>query len=424
MSEFTTASSARDELLQLRQEYLIPCTRPFYSDPPVIVGGQGSRLIDDVGHAYIDCVAGVCVMNAGHSEQTIIDAVVDQLQRLQHVTSIFVTEPVLRLAEKLAQISPSPIRRSMFCASGSEAVEASIMLALLHTRRRCIIACRDSLHGRTRLGVNLTGLPMWRLDPFPTDEIIHVPFGDIGALLGAMDARRGSIAAVIAEPVQGNGGVHVSTREWWSAARAATREHGALLIADEVQTAFNRTGRWFAVEHFDVVPDVLVLSKGLGNGLAIAAMMTTDELAASWTRPSASTHGGNPVSAAAALATIAFHESRSLGAHSAEMGERLRAAMRRLTDRYPRRFEAPRGLGLMLGMPVRSVPGLTSAAHCDAMLDALRHRGVLAGKSGASRDVLTLTPPLVISASEVDVVGAALLGAAEAIHEETRAHAT
>lgn len=402
-STITSNHAGAAALLELKARYLIPCVYHFYKQPPQIVAGEGSCLFDSEGKRYLDCYSGVTVISAGHCNAQIIEPAIEQMRTLQHTTSIYLTEPVLRLAEKLASIAPGNLCRSFFCASGSEAVEGTLLLAMLHTKRPKVIAMTCGLHGRTRFGMNLTGLPMWRTDPFPMADIIHVPFGDIAALRQCLDEHGAETAAVIGEPIQGNGGIIVPPPEYWPAVRGLCDEHGCLMILDEIQTGMNRTGRWFACEHWGVTPDVMAISKALGNGFPIAAFMTTDAIAASYTRPGASTYGGNPVSAAAALATIQYHESNRLGERARALGPVLRAALDECSQRALS-FGPPRGLGLMLGLPVINAAGRPDADRCDRLLESLKDHGVLAGKTGVDRNILSFMPPLTMSDGEMEEV--------------------
>ena len=403
-----------DELLRLKAEYLIPCVYHFYQRPPQIVAGEGCYLIDHRGRRYLDCYSGVTVMNAGHCNPAIIDPAIRQLQTLQHTTTIYLTEPVLRLAEALADVTPGELKRSFFCASGSEAIEGALLLAALHTGRSEVVAMTGGLHGRTRWTMNVTGLDMWRTDPFPIQGVHHVPFGDIAALRDVMSSRKGRIAAVLGEPVQGNGGIQVPPADYWPAVRSLCDEHGTLLILDEIQTGFGRTGRWFACERWHVQPDVMALSKALGNGFPIAAFITTDQIAASYKRPGASTYGGNPVAATAALAVIAYHREHRLAERAAVLGERLLGRLTRLAEPTSC-LRRPRGLGLMIGVDVADAAGQPNPKRLDAILEELKDRGFLCGKTGTDRNVLTFLPPLVIEADQLD----GLLDAIAAVIEAT-----
>ena len=396
----TARHATAAELLRLKQQYLVPCVYHFYTDPPHIVSGEGCHLIDSTGRPYLDCYSGVTVMSAGHCNPEIIEPAIEQIRTLQHTTSIYLTEPVLRLAEALAGIAPQPLRRSFFCASGSEAVEGALLLAALYTGRREIVALSGGLHGRTKAAMSATALPMWRTDPFPLEGVHHVPFGDLAELERLLSERGDRVAAVIGEPVQGNGGIVVPPGKYWPGVRRLTREHRVLLVLDEIQTAFNRTGRWFACEHWDVTPDVVAISKAMGNGFPIAAFMTTDDIASSYTRPGASTYGGNPVCATAALATIDFHRRHRLGDRAAVAGGRILSILGSLALGHGC-LRAPRGLGLMIGVDVVEEGGAPDASRCDQILERLKDHGVLAGKTGPGRNTLTFLPPLIISDDEI-----------------------
>lgn len=391
-----------EELLALKARHLMPCTYHFYQQPPQIVRGEGATLIDHTGRTYIDALSGVGVMNAGHCNPAITEAAIEQIRTLQHTTTIYLTEPVLRLAAELSRIVPVNDPRFFFCVSGSEAVEFALMTATQVKQRPMIIAAHNGLHGRTRWAMSATGLPMWRSDPFPMDDrVVHVPFDDADALRQVFEAHRGRVAGFIAEPIQGNGGINVPGAGWWTELRKLCDEHDVALIADEVQTGFNRTGRWFACEHWNVEADMVCMSKGLGNGFPIAAVAVRGDMAKTCLKPAASTHGGNPVSAAAALASIAFHREQGLGVAAQARGQQLREGLDSLSIGYPGLLGSPRGVGLMLGVPVRSNAQRASSARCDALLESLKDVGVLAGKTGPARDVLAFLPPLVITPGEV-----------------------
>jgi 4-aminobutyrate aminotransferase len=211
----------------------------------------------------------------------------------------------------------------------------------------------------------------------------------------------GKVAAVIAEPIQGNGGIIVPPEHYWPWLRKLCSEHGALLIADEVQTAWNRTGRWFATQHWNVVPDVITVAKALGNGFPIAAWITTDELAAHYTRPGASTFGGNLVSCQAALATLRFHQRHDLGKRSTVLGARLMARLGDLRTRFAAISDV-RGLALMVGAELRDERGEPATGLVDEVLERMKDAGYLLGKTGVGRNVLTFMPPLVVEPEALD----------------------
>ncbi len=255
--------------------------------------------------------------------------------------------------------------------------------------------------------MNLTGLEIWRTAPFPLGGIHHVPFGDAKALRQVLIPHRDRIAAVLAEPIQGNGGIQVPPPDYWPRVRAMCDEFGVLLILDEVQTGFGRTGRWFACEHWGIAPDILAISKALGSGFPIAAFVTTDAIAGSYTRPGASTYGGNPVSAAAALAVLAFHRENRLAERSEMLGDHFSDRLRALAAEH-RSLRNPRGLGLMIGVDITDRDGTPDARRTDAVLEELKDRGFLCGKTGPNRNVLTIMPPLIVEKDQLDALGDAL----------------
>jgi 4-aminobutyrate aminotransferase-like enzyme len=390
-------------LLAAKRDFLVPCVYHFYRRPPVFVRGEGAYLYDAEGRRYLDGYSGVGVMNAGHSNPAILDAAIDQLRRLQHTTTIYLTEPMLDLARALAELAPPPLRRAFFCASGSEANEGALLLAALATGRKECVYLRDGLHGRTKWAMSVTGLDLWRTDPDPLTTAHAVPGPRDPESLPALERllRRGTVAAVIAEPIQGNGGIVVPPEGYWPELRGLCSRYGTLLIADEVQTAWNRTGRWFAAGHWGVVPDVVTVAKALGNGFPIAAYLTSDAIAAHYTRPAGATFGGNLVSCRAALAVLAFHQEHRLGERSAALGSRLIEGLRALQRRHPVVREV-RGLGLMVGVELHDVSVM------DDVLERLKDAGYLLGKTGPGRNVLTIMPPLVVTAEDLDRLIAAL----------------
>ncbi len=407
-----------EALLAAKTKYLVPCVYHFYKNPPVLVKGEDVWLTDQDGKRYLDCYSGVTVMSAGHGHPAITEAVVEQVRRLQHTTTIYLTEPMYRLAERIAAIAPGDLCRSFFCASGSEANETALLLAVLATGRQSTIALTDGLHGRTKWAMSVTGLEMWRTDPQPLEDVHFVPnaycarcpLGKTHPACGLACAesveetitRAGAdqIAALIAEPIQGNGGIIVPPEGYWKRIRETCDAHGILLIFDEIQTGINRTGRWFAGKHWGVTPDIMTMAKALGNGMPVAAAVTTDAIAAAYTRPGASTFGANPVSCAAALAALRVHEECDLGTRATEMGHEL---LERLTEAAQGRTHLAhaRGKGLMVGVEVVDEEGMPNPLRCDEYLEQLKDRGFLAGKTGRHRNTLTFMPPLTIRREQV-----------------------
>ncbi len=393
------------QLVATKKEFLVPCVYHFYQRPPVMVRGEGVYLFDSDGKRYLDCYSGVSVVSAGHSNPEILDAAIDQLRQLQHTTTIYLTEPMLELARAVAELAPGNLRRSFFCASGSEANEGALLLSSLATGRKECVYLKDGLHGRTKWAMSVTGLDMWRTDPNPLVTAHAVPGPRHPESLPALEQllKQETIAAVIAEPIQGNGGIVVPPDDYWPQLRQLCSQYGTLLIADEIQTAWNRTGRWFATEHWNVVPDIVTVAKALGNGFPIAAYITTDEIAAHYTRPGASTFGGNLVSCRAALATLTYHKQHQLGDRSTTLGNRLRSQLIELQRRHPEIAEV-RGRGLMIGVELCDAEKNPAAALTDSVLERMKDAGFLLGKTGPGRNVLTLMPPLVVTSDALDTV--------------------
>jgi 4-aminobutyrate aminotransferase-like enzyme len=400
-----------DRLLSAKRSFLVPCVYHFYRRPPVLVRGEGAWLYDAEGRAYLDCFSGVSVVNAGHCNPEIVEAAVEQARQLQHTTTVYLTEPMLELAQAVAELAPPGLGRSFFCASGSEANEGALLLAVLATGRTECAFLSGGLHGRTKWAMSVTGLDMWRADPHLLVTAHRMPGPRDPDSLQVLERllRRETVAAVIAEPIQGNGGIIVPPEDYWPELRRLCSRYGTVLIADEVQTAWNRTGRWFATEHWGVAPDVVTVAKALGNGFPIAAYVTTDALAGHFTRPAASTFGGNLVSCRAALATLRFHRRQDLGRRSTTLGDRLQEQLGGLQGEHPAIAEV-RGRGLMIGMELCDPEGEPNAALTDAVLEAMKDAGFLLGKTGVGRNVLTFMPPLVVEQEALDSMVEALDG--------------
>jgi len=408
-------------ILDLKKRYLIPCVYHFYKDPPQIVRGQGAHVFDSSGRRYLDLYAGVSVHALGHCHPELTDAICRQVKTLQHTSTIYLTEPIVLLAAALAQVLPAGISKTFFCASGTEANEGAALLATLYTGRSSFLALENGLHGRTKLGMSLTGLQMWRTDPNPVAGIAFVPaphcrrcpfsksYGSCAmACVEAVDAAvratsGGPPAAMFVEPVQGNGGIMVPPPEYFPRLREVLDRHGVLLVADEVQTGFGRTGRLFAMDHWNVRPDIVTGGKALGGGTPIGFFSTSDRIASSYTRPGASTFGGNPVTAAAGLKFLEVLCRDGLVERSARLGAMLKERLAKSAERFKAVFEI-RGMGLMIGVEIVAGDAQASAAAADRALEAMKDAGYLLGKTGPGRNVLTFMPPLIVG--EPDLLGA------------------
>lgn len=418
-----------EQVLKKREQYFYPCTSHFYRNPPQLVKGEMQYLYGHDGKRYTDFFAGVSVVASGHCNPEIAERTAEQLRTLQHTCTIYLTQPNVDLAERLAGVLPGELRRTFFVNSGSEANEGALLLARMHTGRRGFLALEQGLHGRTYLTMSVTGLQMWRTDPQLAQDkdvtFIPRPYErglsadeaarrSIAALAAALAEKGDTIAAMIAEPIQGNAGI-VAPADWYFAeVKRLLEQHGVLLIADEIQTGFGRTGRMFAMDRYGVTPDILTMAKALGSGIPVAGFATTDEIAASLNRPSASTFGGNPVSSVTALAVLDYIEAHRLPERAERLGELLRGGLTRLAARFPQHVSEVRGAGLMLGAELCAEEPERGARLTDDVLEAMLDRGYIIGKNGVNRNVLAFQPPLVIA--EDDVRG--MLDALEAVLAE------
>ena len=392
-----------EEIVQMRKDYLMPCLGYFYKKPPVFVKGEMQYLYDDKGKKYLDFFAGVSVMNCGHSNPDILNKVIGQMSSLQHLTNVYLTSPVVELAKKLSEVLPGDLHNSFFCMSGSEANEGAMLLARIYTGKRKFIALNNSLHGRTYLTMSATDIPMWRADPYLSEDVYFVSSSPDTILseLEALLEKDKDIAAFICEPIQGNGGIITPPDWYYTEISRLLKRYGVLFICDEVQTGFARTGAMFAIEQYNVVPDIMTMSKALGNGIPMAAFSTTKEIAASFTSPSASTLGGNPVSSTAALAVLDYISEHNLCDKAKKLGEILYKKLNELKDKYSFVSEV-RGKGLMLGMELRDENNEPNALKTDAVLEQLKDDGIILGKNGLYRNVLAFQPHLVIEESDID----------------------
>jgi acetylornithine/N-succinyldiaminopimelate aminotransferase len=374
--------------------------------PPqrVLVRGEGCYVWDADGNRYLDLLAGIAVNALGHAHPMLVSAVTAQLATLGHVSNFFATAPQIALAERLLELLGAPSgSRVFFCNSGTEAVEAAVKLSR-RTGRTGLVAAEGAFHGRTMGALALTHKPSYRepFAPLPGD-VVHVPFGDADALAAAVGPE---VAAVVLEPVQGEAGVRPAPPGYLVHARELTRAAGALLVLDEVQTGIGRTGAWFAHQHEHigggpggpVVPDAVTLAKGLGGGIPIGALVAFGEHAATLLGPGqhGTTFGGNPVAAAAGLATLHVVERDGLVEQAASVGARLRAGVLGLG--HPLVVEA-RGEGLLIAVQLAAPVAARTAA---ALLEA----GFIV--NAVAPDALRLAPPLILTEEQAGSFVAAL----------------
>ena len=357
----------------------------------VLVRGSGARLFDENGREYIDCAANVGVSNIGHGNQTVARAVHDQYLTLGNCYSMFYSPVRAHLAQKLASLAPGNLSRVFFCNSGAEANEAAIKFARSSTGRQEIIAAMRGFHGKTMGALAATWGPEYQKPFAPMmPGLKHVPYNNLAKLEAALGDNT---AAVLLEVVQGEGGVRVGDKGYFQKVREMCDAHGILLIIDEVQTGFGRTGTMFACEQF-VEPDMLCLAKSLAGGIPMGAVLCNDRIKVP-VKSHTSTFGGNPTACAAALATIEVIEKEGLVEKSRTLGEYFLKELGRIESSKIREI---RGLGLMLGIELKEKAG--------PYVQQLTDKGVIVLLAGAT--VIRLLPPLVITKEEIDTVVEAL----------------
>lgn len=376
---------------------------PNYRQPPLVLArGKGCEVWDTSGKRYLDLAAGIAVTSLGHAHPALVRAVSEQAARLVHVSNYFYNEPNLRLAERLTRLAK--MDRVFFCNSGTEAVEASLKLARRHffavgeERRSRVIAFDQSFHGRTLGALAATGQKAYREGFGPLPGVTHVPYGDAAAVRSAMSD---DVAAILVEPIQGEGGVVPAPKGFLASLREIANEASALLVADEVQTGVGRTGAFLAFEHAGVTADVVVLAKGLGGGIPIGAMLCTARLSDALPPGShGSTFGGNPLASAAALCVLDTLDAEDLVRGASEKGEHLERLLASLALRHERHVEGSRGLGLLQALVLREQVDVR------AVVGKLRDEGLLVTVAGSR--ALRISPALTVGVVELDE-GAAII---------------
>ena len=382
------------------QELIDLANRNFLANyrqaPIVLVEGKGCRVKDADGKSYLDLCAGIAVVSVGHGHPRLARAIGEQAARLMHTSNLFYNERAPELADQLRR--RTGFDRFYFCNSGAEANESLLKLARRYHHERGdgkrieIVCALASFHGRSMGALSMTGQPKYHVGMGPlVPGIRHVPFGDLAALDAAVTELT---AAVVLEPIQGEGGIVAASDDYLRGVRKLCDERGALFMLDEVQTCYGRTGRFMGREHSGVMPDACALAKGIASGFPLGAMATTEKLANALPPGShASTFGGNPLACAAGLCVLSIFDDEQLVQNADEVGSYLGARLAQLASGLPAVADA-RGLGLLRG--VRLQPGI----HPGATLARIRERGVLLSLAGA--DVLRFTPPLCVSKAEID----------------------
>ena len=416
-----TLASRASEIFMEQRKYLFDCVQPMYEDPLALDTGSGSWVKDVNGEEYLDLFAGILTTSLGHCHPDVVRAVQDQVSRLGHVSTLYVTEKQVDAARRLEAIVPGDLTRTFFTNSGTEAIETALIAARLHTGRAEIVALRHAYHGRAP--TSLTAQASWRPLPSNVAGISHAlapypyraSFGDVSDaelvdiyandLIEVIETTtNGQPAALIAETLLGVGGYIVPPQGYFKRMAEVIRSYGGLFISDEVQTGFGRTGDlWFGIEHWDVIPDIMVMAKGIAGGLPVGATVTTDAIAGSWRGKTISTFGGNPICMAAMATVLSVMQTEKVPLRARARGDQLRQGLDRLATKYPWIGEV-RGMGLMQAMELVQDPSTKEPAPDLArqLLHRTRDERLLVGVGGLYGQVIRLGPSLLISMDEVD----------------------
>ncbi|MDP2959725.1 MAG: aspartate aminotransferase family protein [Longimicrobiales bacterium] len=416
------AGMTNAEIVAGQREYLLPAILHMYSEPLPLAEGKGVRVRDADGKEYLDLFSGILTTSIGHCHPRIIERVTEQMGRLGHVSTLYATEVQVEAARRLAEIAPGNLKRTFFTNSGTEAIETALMMACLHTGRSEIIALRMAYHGRSFMATNVTAHAAWRplatrvagihhtLAPYsyrcpfkqPCDASCAEAFArDLEEVITT--STNGQPAAFIAETIMGVGGYVVPPPGYFQRVAEIIRGYGGLLIIDEVQSGFGRTGKhWFGIEHHGVIPDIMVMAKGIAGGFPVGATITTDEIAASWKGKTISTFGGNPICMAAMCATLEVMKKERVFENAKERGDELRAGLLALQKKHPWIGDV-RGMGLMqaMEMVVDPVGKKPDAKRTSALLEACRDEGLLLGQGGMWGHCVRIGPSLLITADEI-----------------------
>ena len=365
----------------------------------VIVDAAGCSLKTAEGRILLDMISGIAVSNVGHCHPVVVEAIKSQLDRFAHVDVYgrFTLPPQVEIARRLASVTPGNLDVAFLTSTGTEATEGALKLARKYTGRPGFVAFERSFHGRTFGSLSVTWKEEWR-KPFEPllGPVRFVPFDDLDAAALAIDD---DIAAVIVEPIQGEGGVRIPSDNFLPGLRELCTDRGALLVCDEVQGAMGRSGHWFSCQNWDVTPDVITIAKAFGGGLPLGAFISTEDIFSTFLDPPLShltTFGGNPVSCAAAVAAFDVIQENGLVKRATEMGEYLRDGLRSVQRSHPGTLVGLRGIGLWCAFDV-------DPAHlAQPLVDDMARRGVVVGSMLNSAGTVRVAPPLVIEHTEID----------------------
>lgn len=412
----------KDEIVSKYRQYLFSSVTTYYTDPLVTDHASMQYLWDVDGKKYLDFFGGIVTVSVGHCNPRVTSKIKEQVDKLQHGSTVFPNEAIVSIAEKLAEITPGEISKTYFTNSGTEANEMAVQLARVFTGNYEVVALRHGYSGRSQLAQGLTGHAPWRKSLPMTFGVVHAlnpycyrcPFGlkypDCGVAC-AKDVENviqtttsGKVAAFIAEPIQGVGGFITAPPEYFKIVFNIIKKYDGLFISDEVQTAWGRTGKkWFGIEHWEVTPDIITSAKGLANGTPVGVTMTRPEVAESFKGLQISTFGGNPVTCVAARATIAVMEEDNLRENTEVVGSYYRGKLEELQKKH-RLMGDVRGMGLLQGIELVKDRNTKEPApqETNRVMDEAKNRGLLIGKGGLYGNVLRTSPPMNIGKADVD----------------------
>jgi alanine-glyoxylate transaminase/(R)-3-amino-2-methylpropionate-pyruvate transaminase len=416
---------SREEVLALRKQYLTPALLTYYQEPLMIVEGKMQYLWDEKGRQYLDGFAGIVTVSVGHCHPKVTAAVMEQVSKLQHTTTIYLHPNVALFGKKLAEHMPagSGLESTYFVNSGSDANDLAVTMARLYTGNYTVIAHRNGYHGGSPSAMGLTAHGTWKY-PMPqgygvihhkAPNLYHCPAGMTPEEYGAQCAKDledkilyetpGKIAAFIAEPIQGVGGTVVYPKNYLKLVYEIVRKYGGLCIADEVQTGFGRTGEHFwGFENYDVTPDMVTMAKGIANGAPVGAVTTRKEIAQTLAqRIHFNTFGGNPVSMAQGLATLEVIDEENIQANAKKIGAQLMDGLKGLQEKHALIGDV-RGMGLMLGVELVTdrKTKAPAKAECARVVEACKEMGLLIGKGGLNGNILRIKPPMCLNSADAD----------------------
>ncbi len=416
---------SREEVIALRQKYITPGLVSYYRDPLLIAEGHMQYVWDETGRRYLDAFAGVVSVSVGHCHPHVVERVREQVGKLQHTTTLYLHPTIGQFGQCLAEHMPaeSGLELSYFVNSGSEANELAILMAREFTGNQDVLSLRNAYHGGTQGTMGLTAQSSWKFKTNPTLNVKNVtpgycyrcPLGlkypscDVKCAHDVADTIRyetsGEVACFIGEPIQGVGGVVDPPKEYFQIVYDAVRQAGGVCIADEVQTGFGRTGEHFwGFENWGVVPDIVTMAKGIGNGAPLGAVTTREEISEVLTRRiHFSTFGGNPISMTQGLATLEVIDEENIQENARVIGGHIQSRLKELAERHPLIGDV-RGIGLMLGIelvkdPLSKAPATQKTAE---VLELARERGLLLGKSGLFSNVIRIKPPMCLTKDDAD----------------------